>query len=256
MFKLLKRKGALFIEYALILAFVVVIGSFFIADNGIKNSIVSVFDKVNAVFDNTKSFKEKYPNNTASSFKDFALAFKKISDMSSGYEGADPKKLAEKEKKDQLKSVMDPMKNSTEILYSELSEEQKDILNNLGIDAKDLPYTYIYKDNDMVEYKEGEKENPGRWYVTWTDADMSKAVVGDTVNVMTYSFSGGNKGKNGFYVYTTTVGEYTNPESGKTSPSITNGQMKYEKLYESYGDKRYTDAEAAVNAFKELNPSK
>lgn len=43
--KNIKQKGALFIEYAVVLAFVVVIGAFFISDGGIKNSIASIFGK-------------------------------------------------------------------------------------------------------------------------------------------------------------------------------------------------------------------
>lgn len=43
--KNLKRKGAMFIEYAMVLAFVIVVGVFFISDGGIKNSIASIFDK-------------------------------------------------------------------------------------------------------------------------------------------------------------------------------------------------------------------
>lgn len=43
--KNLKQKGAMFIEYAMALAFVVVVGVVFISDGSIKNSIASIFGK-------------------------------------------------------------------------------------------------------------------------------------------------------------------------------------------------------------------
>lgn len=43
----IKQKGALFIEYAFVLAFVIVVGVMFISDGGIKNSIASIFGKAN-----------------------------------------------------------------------------------------------------------------------------------------------------------------------------------------------------------------
>lgn len=41
----IKQKGAMFIEYAVVLAFVIVVGALFISDNSMKNSITSIFGK-------------------------------------------------------------------------------------------------------------------------------------------------------------------------------------------------------------------
>ena len=41
----LGQKGALFVEYALILAFVVIVGALFLSDGGLKDSISTIFSK-------------------------------------------------------------------------------------------------------------------------------------------------------------------------------------------------------------------
>lgn len=44
-YKSLKSKGALFIEYALILAFVITVGVLFVSDGAMKNNIAGIFDQ-------------------------------------------------------------------------------------------------------------------------------------------------------------------------------------------------------------------
>lgn len=48
--KCFKRKGALFIEYALILAFIASVGAFFITNNTIKDSTISIFAEIDNLF--------------------------------------------------------------------------------------------------------------------------------------------------------------------------------------------------------------
>lgn len=51
MFRQLRSKGALFIEYALILAFVIGIGGLFVSNNSLPNSIAGIFEKTNNIID-------------------------------------------------------------------------------------------------------------------------------------------------------------------------------------------------------------
>lgn len=223
MFKLLKRKGALFIEYALILAFVVVIGSFFIADNGIKNSIVSVFDKVNAVFDNTKSFKEKYPKNTAESFVGIAQKLAQV----------DSKKIPGK---DLLNKIFNSLGQEQEVKFSELDPDlKKQIKEVIGINVDDYPNACFYTDNPHKATEPG----AARWYVSWTGEDVS-GKDGQNVAIITYSFS--TRARNPSYGDSKSLDHFYVGEHIYTGGSFTNNYISY-----SYDDRNnYTGMEKTV----------
>lgn len=69
--KNLKQKGAMFIEYAMALAFVVVVGVVFISDGSIKNSIASIFGKTGDSLEVAVKGGEKQKANTLSNFMNF-----------------------------------------------------------------------------------------------------------------------------------------------------------------------------------------
>lgn len=58
--KNIRQKGALFIEYAVVVAFVVVVGVLFISDGGIKNSIAGIFGKAGDTLEVAVNGGEKY----------------------------------------------------------------------------------------------------------------------------------------------------------------------------------------------------
>lgn len=200
MFKRIGARGAIFIEYALILAFLLITGTYFLSSNGVANSLSSIFNKTGALLDTESEFAKKYPNNTAAKFTDFAIQFNKVNKNSVD--------------KDALRAVFSDMKNNTEIAFSALSAEQKEKLTKVGLNTADFPNAIFYKDD------------AGRWYACWTGEDLSKKKDGDAVKVITYSLSGakGNTATRpfgnltGFYVGTPT---YSNG-------SFTNGQISYD----------------------------
>lgn len=52
------KRGALFIEYALLLAFVIGVGAFFVSNNGITSSITDIFGKASATLEEATKVKK------------------------------------------------------------------------------------------------------------------------------------------------------------------------------------------------------
>ena len=233
----LKHRGALLIEYALLFALLAIVGFAFMSDGVMTNSIAGIFGKTEKVLDGAKSPESK---NTAANFADFCATFREISDQ----------KTLESDAKKTLNTVLDKdhMNNSTEKKFSELSDADKKALEALGLNYQDFANAWFYKDNDA---KEG--ANNGRWYVCWTEEDLSTKKEGDTVKVMTYSASGNTKA--GYYVGTTTYKKDSN--SGELS--ITNNQIRYDTrdgvlgMSDSKsGYKHYNTKEEAIAAYNKL----
>lgn len=234
MFSRLKRRGALLIEYALLFALFAIVGLAFMSDGLMTNGITGIFGKTEQVLDNAKRPEAK---DTAAGFADFCATFRGISDQ----------KTADSEVKRTLNLVLDKdhMNNNTEKKFSELSDTDKKALEALDLNYQDFANAWFYKDNDT-----GGVPNNGRWYVCWTEEDLSTKKAGDTVKVITYSASGKKDtvDYSGYYVANVTYKK--DKKSGELS--ITNNQIRYENMTTKNGYTHCATKDEAIAAYNKL----
>ena len=182
MLKTIKCRGALFVEYALLLAFVTIMGIYFVNNRDFVNHFTIVFSKVEELITGHMTFAEKYPRNTVDNFIKFGTTLYSI--------GGPKYAEHDDEGKAKKRILEDTVYNSAnmEIKLSQLSPDDKAKLTNIGLNLDDFPNATFYASD-------------GRWYATWTNEDLSTKKQGETVKVITCSLSSTSDKR--YYVGTT-----------------------------------------------------
>jgi len=186
--KATKYKGALFIEYALILAFVIVIGVFFIADTGVSKSITSIFGNTNSTMTQAANSSRK-KNLTTADFEKIVAAIKEA--------GKSVQKTGTTSSND-----ADPKRGLTRSAWTTTDGSSIDnlingLLQESGISMEDLnAKTWTFYDIDLNKGSKNYPQNACGLY--WTDQEL-----GTNLEKTTVPNAYGSKDEYNYYYYST-----------------------------------------------------
>jgi len=188
MYKSTKYKGALFIEYALILAFVIAVGVVFLADTGLGDSVTGIFGKTSSTLEQAANSSSKKNLTTAdldkiiAAIKEAGKSVQKTGTTSSN--DADPKRgLTRSAWTTTDGSSIDNLINT--------------ILQEAGLSMEDLnAKTWTFYDIDLNKNSKNYPQNACGLY--WTDQEL-----GTNLEKTTVPKAYGSKDEYNYYYYST-----------------------------------------------------